>query len=576
MEAKISASAGYAVSINFILYAILILLGGIRFQENDDVLMMLISNGAFGDNGAEYLVFSNFLIGHLISILNKMFGSLINGYTFYLIFVNVLASSSILYLLFHRFSLQRGVLYFGFFSFYFVFTTLFLQFTTTAFSIGLAGLIFLVEGCSDEKLRKRRIFLILGVIFLVLASAIRFEVFLLLLVLGLVVIVYSFIFKIHRIGRITFFFSFFIASFFSFLLNYVDKVYYLESDDGWQEYFYFNSLRGKLHDNPNFLLFKNACMLENAVWTKEQAFLFSTFNAPNLPSYHYTVLQVVKKCIDEKVVANQTSPKFLLSLIHRLWDSLLYGNRLILFTLLVAIIIGLENQDRFKFFLFYLFVFLILGFLISFDKTLKIRILIALLSFPIVISVFLYPKEPAKSFFTKIKYIIISIFFLLSIFFFYKKIINNKNQKEIAAPVLEFLSSSNEFFIIPGIFDGGVLALYDPFASNIEVKQFENIYTLGWLSQSPILLNVLKNNSLTSKNYFSPLAEGKAVLVLSVGNGEEAFLEVLEKEVSDYNSGKIEFLEDKRFNYHPSVFNLMGSEGVQLYRPVSYEKLGSF
>lgn len=113
-----------------------------RFEENDDVVMLGIASGYYTGEPSEFLVFSNVLIGHLLSTLYTYWPEW-PWYSLYLYSFHWLALGLFgLFAIKHlksplNFLLITGVVFFE------IYSLSYLQFTTTAGMVGLAGALWL-------------------------------------------------------------------------------------------------------------------------------------------------------------------------------------------------------------------------------------------------------------------------------------------------------------------------------------------------------------------------------------------------------------------------------------------------
>lgn len=62
----------------------------VRFEENDDVVMLLISSGKYSNHFNNHLVFINFIFGSVLNILYQL-TTKIEWYTVSLVFLNTLS-----------------------------------------------------------------------------------------------------------------------------------------------------------------------------------------------------------------------------------------------------------------------------------------------------------------------------------------------------------------------------------------------------------------------------------------------------------------------------------------------------
>jgi hypothetical protein len=153
------------------------------FDTNDDAVMnMIVAGKGYGLSPDEHIVFSNVLIGFVLARLYTLWPS-VPWYGGYLLAIHFAAQSLILYCVvrsgYTRLRLRLYLVYFATAGLYFINN---LQFTSTAFFAGQAGILLLmlaVRGASSDGFYRRKLacacFVALGL--LVLSSLVRREVF---------------------------------------------------------------------------------------------------------------------------------------------------------------------------------------------------------------------------------------------------------------------------------------------------------------------------------------------------------------------------------------------------------------
>jgi hypothetical protein len=204
------------------------------FEENDDVQMMFISNGFAYQQPLEYLVFTNFIIG---LILKSLYNTLpeIPWYGLYLYSLIFIALVIILYV---SIKCSGSIIKFVIMSYTILFFVtrimMRLQFTSTAFFIGIAFLAYYLFLTPSRSRINNLIIVILGV-FLGAISLIRTSSFVGIFLWSVPLFIYSLRY-IHIKKHILFAMSAIII-FSSF--NYLNNVYYLKSSPNWQDYFNF-------------------------------------------------------------------------------------------------------------------------------------------------------------------------------------------------------------------------------------------------------------------------------------------------------------------------------------------------
>ena len=136
----------WAAALNLILFGVFLSWATPVYETNDDLMMQSIASGFYTGHPDAHLVFTNILMGWTLQFLYATWAGC-NWYFSYLIAVHYAALTAIAFLVVSR----RGgwwfaLLYIGFFLVVEMRILLHLQFTTTAFLAGTAGLLLLVDG----------------------------------------------------------------------------------------------------------------------------------------------------------------------------------------------------------------------------------------------------------------------------------------------------------------------------------------------------------------------------------------------------------------------------------------------
>ncbi len=136
----------WAAGVNLILFGLFLAGTTSVYETNDDLLMQMIASGFHTGHPDAHLVFTNVLIGWALRFLYGVWAGG-NWYLYYLLAVHYVALTAIAFLVVSR----RGgwlfaLLYLGFFLVVETHILLRLQFTTTAFLVGTAGLLLVVDG----------------------------------------------------------------------------------------------------------------------------------------------------------------------------------------------------------------------------------------------------------------------------------------------------------------------------------------------------------------------------------------------------------------------------------------------
>lgn len=216
----------------------------IRFETNDDVVMLMISSGAYSGTPDFHLVFINVIYGFLLKGLYFILPGL-EWYTILFCLLHIISFSIILWVYSKRITTAFGQLLL--LLLLLVLQARFIvgfQFTTTAAIVACAGLSLYFERGKKVK--------ILGLFLFLIGSLIRFEAAM--LCFG----VYAPVIMFPLSGRIRSKRQFLNTGLILFailvlpvLARGVDAQVY-KHDPEWQYYVDYNRVRGALNDNPNF------------------------------------------------------------------------------------------------------------------------------------------------------------------------------------------------------------------------------------------------------------------------------------------------------------------------------------
>jgi hypothetical protein len=206
----------------------------IRFEENDDILMLLLSNGQYTGQYESNLVFIHMFYGKLLNFLySKKYN--IEWYTLLFFIFHFLSMTVILY----RITVFKLVTYIKISLFFFICIVylnflIYLQFTTTAFSLAIAGVLIL-----DFN---NKITILISALLLLISSFIRFDVAI------LVYTIMSFSYFLTSRKNICKRNIFYILMFF-IVLVFINKIPSLFLDNEWHNYYSTIKLTTKVWDN---------------------------------------------------------------------------------------------------------------------------------------------------------------------------------------------------------------------------------------------------------------------------------------------------------------------------------------
>jgi hypothetical protein len=246
---RIKASISFRIIylINFIFISLSVYLLPISFETNDDAMMMLLASGQYTGKPEVFLVFINVIYGYLLSA----FYQLLPSFSWYTIFFLALHYFSLNILskmiLKQNQTIWTKLIFLAFLYLIEINNINSLQFTTTASITALAGLACILEN------RQTKYF---GIILFCLASLIRFEAALLVLLvfcpaflidfLQLIKCVFKGKLKVLIKSKLT---TLILTLLCVLSLQLIAKGL-LINNKAYTSYYAYNVIRGKIHDNP--------------------------------------------------------------------------------------------------------------------------------------------------------------------------------------------------------------------------------------------------------------------------------------------------------------------------------------
>ncbi len=211
----------------------------VRYEENDDVLMLLIASGEYSGSPDNHLIFINFLYGSVLNWLYRL-APQVEWYTVIFVMLNIAATSLLIDSSLKVAKSKRAkVTLIAFIATMFIYISVSLQFTYTAAVLAIAGLSQIYA--SERKA--------LGMAAFVVGSLVRFDAIILILIISLPLFIRNSwsVFAYHRDKRV-------VALSVAFLIAGVCKVAdwsYYHFDSEWHYFHSFNQIRGQINDNPN-------------------------------------------------------------------------------------------------------------------------------------------------------------------------------------------------------------------------------------------------------------------------------------------------------------------------------------
>lgn len=248
------------ISLSF--FAIFFIVFTPTFETNDDFMMKYIINGSYTGTPESRVVFINTILSHSLSFLYTYvpFIDWYSGTWYTTLFISFL---TLLYTAVS--SLKQKIIKLLFLLVVIIFYLrfmLFLQFTTTAAAATISGLYLYFYTVSSKEKSILFLHTIIGFL-LLMGSLIRFDAFLLIVILGAPLVLYSYrIYKANRKQTATFFLIFIGVL---VLTRIIDHLAY-QSDPSWSSYVEFQKWRGYFHLHELFNYHDNKTVYDTLGW----------------------------------------------------------------------------------------------------------------------------------------------------------------------------------------------------------------------------------------------------------------------------------------------------------------------
>lgn len=451
----------------------------IRFQENDDIVMLLLANSYYTGFFESNLIFIHPFYGHILNFLY----SNSNAYEWYTLLFLIFHFISFFLILYNIFNSKlRIVLKVSL-------TILalsilgnmlaYLQYTTTSFSLALSGIITINF--------KNKYKFLLGSLLLFIASLIRYEVAILTLLIYSVYFLLISRKKLKQENR-----SFLYILFLLFTFTIIQKLPRLYSSVEWKSYYTFSKSATNILDN---LLADDTESIYSGVCSKEDYRLLKSFYLDK------DIVDIDKmKKLSLNVDKKNTLKLYVLNYINQM--SVYKIEILIILLMTIFIFFQTYNFNRISIISIFILMFMI-SFYITMDATLKDRVFIGLVMILIsIICNYLSFLSFKSTYVVSILFIILSIYYgnmlvtrindnRIARFYIYpnsKKIIDEISKKHSRS----YISPFSSFFKVE---------LEDPFniSSNFKNNKF---YFFGWMSLTPYNTKLDElNKTSNSKKY---------------------------------------------------------------------------
>lgn len=255
----------------------------IHYEENDDVVMCMIANGTFSGNPNGHLVFINAIYGWILAGL-YMITKAVEWYTLSFCVLHVLAMTGIVYVVARDKGLHP-LLKGTFLVFIYVIWARIIiafQFTTTAGLLCFCGCLAMLQHSKRWK--------IAGVGAIFVASLIRFSA------AGLVGLLCVPLFVREFVREKRYAYWVIGVAFLALFGLFMNGLFYQQED--WADYKEYNTVRGRIHDNPNAFLLSESDLPEGV--TMEDYQLFCGFvGDPKIMDLHK--LQIIESRIKKNI-----------------------------------------------------------------------------------------------------------------------------------------------------------------------------------------------------------------------------------------------------------------------------------
>ena len=460
----------------------------IKFEDNDDIVMLLFASGQYTGTPEFRLVFINSIFGYLIKLLYTI-TTKIEWYSVLFSLIHILSIAVILWKLINA---NSTILW----KFVFVIFVLAIearlitqfQFTTTAAIASLSGLILL-----SNNERKNWIY---GIILFCIGTLIRFESSILVLILFSPSFIKGYIDSksidiIKRIGVL------FILVLGIYFINYMS--YQMTSE--WKLYYEFNKIRGKINDNPNSSKISFNSDVEKINYD------LLLYSMPDNKSVDIIYLKEIKKKYPEIHLIEKTS---------NIFPSIIKYTRIYLVVFIISIILFFSHTKTMRIYLLsIMLLFFSICIAISLNGVLKERVFYS----SILPVVFLLSEFELKRFRILSKIFVIILVSYMN-FFMIQRVckISQRNKSYYSNCFIEqkmflfdFAATHNNYNIVPFASSFNFQSL-SPFSISSELQQI-NILFLGWATKIPYNKNKIISHNDFNKNNVIFITQKKFQLV---------------------------------------------------------------
>jgi hypothetical protein len=433
----------------------------LKYEENDDIIMLLFASGVYSGVSDAHLVFINYIYGLGLVGLYKWWPS-IEWYTYLFLLFHFISLSVLSFYLLKKPKNWLNISFLLLFYILEVHHLLFLQFTTTAGMLALGGIIFIRSSNNGQMIG--------GILLFNLGALIRFEAAMVVLLISLPAFFYQK--DSYRKSYLPkFWYSLLIAVFLSLGCKYLDyQVYQSQAD--WRYYYAYNQLRGKINDNPNAK--QMAFNLPSEISASDYQLLLDFFQDSKV--INLDKLKIIKTALDNVALTQK-----LKNVAIGLWAYKVPLGIIVLLTF--SLIFYLKSRPNQLIILGSFFIFFMVCSWVLLDATLKERVfIVALLAFLYVLVE--NTQELENNIFSYLPFLS-----LLSLYFLYKdqqvyhfnvqRIADFQEEQQLIKTYLA--QSANKIIPLSGEY-----SLENQSIFQISKSYFrQRVYLTGWLSAIP-------------------------------------------------------------------------------------------
>ena len=454
---KVKGLKYIVLGVNIAFFALMAAVLPTQFEENDDIVMAMIANGAYSGSPDCHLVYINVIYGAVLAFLYGLTKA-VEWYTLAFAALHVVSMSVLVYCILTTENRSPWERWLWIIVLYVLWARIIvaLQFTTTAGLVCLAGCMLLLR--ESKKARWS------GVVLVVIAALVRFMAAGLVGLLMAPIIVYTYRLNWRKYTAVVVMLMAVVGC------RMVNRHVY-ESDPEWKYYREYNQLRAQLNDNPNAYQLQPEQLPEGVEWTDYQLLLSFI---PDPEQIDLPTIRQISAVVDNMPIQSQMQN------LHRL-DK--YAVELaILMALLVLMILTTGNRSKYIFLILYSFFMAALMIHVSLDGFLKNRVFLCMLMPLLITDFMLLPKTTGL----KRRWGIVIALLCLSGWYGYQT--HFERQKErytrefwelLQRPLLEYMSADTYLVTIGS-------SMHVEAMNPWHIWPYEcRKYTLGWMTWLP-------------------------------------------------------------------------------------------